>query len=215
VQRSFFFFSCFFSFRLLFFFFFFFFFFPFFPSFSQRIPVRSVRLGVLGRAVTAKVSTNSLNLFERFSEPAIFPERVIEGCCSIKWKNLLFHRLLPPPSLPPSLSPSPPPPPSLSRPFIKRRHILVDFPGSGFRCFSDFCAVLLIASINSESSAGDRYCCQMQRHRNSPASLPIPRVSRLSLHIPLYIHYIFSASRDSDARARARAPTGFDCLFAR
>jgi len=50
-------------------------------------------LGVLGRAVTAKVSTNSLNLFERFSEPAIFPERVMEGCCSIKWKNLLFRPL--------------------------------------------------------------------------------------------------------------------------
>jgi len=86
---------------------------------------------------------------------------VMEGCCSIKWKNVLFHHL---------------------STFYKTMVHSLRF-STGFGTPPDF-YVLLIASINLESLDRDRCNCQAHCHQNPPLSLYIPRVSPLSLHIP-------------------------------
>lgn len=69
------------------------------------------------------ISTNSVNFFKRFSDGFFRNAKVMEGCCSIKWKNVLFHHI--------------------SRSFIKRWRILFDFPlaaaVSWFLCPLSYC----------------------------------------------------------------------------
>lgn len=103
----------------------------------------------------------------------------MEGCCSIKWKNVLFHHL------------------SI---FYKTMAHSLRF-STGFGTPPDFYVLLLIASINLESLDRDRCNCQAQCHQNPPVVIYSACISA----VVTYSAYI-SESRDYADRSRLSSP---------
>ena len=108
----------------------------------------------------AEVSINS-EFLRKVSDGFFRGAEVMEGCCSIKWKNVLFHHL---------------------STFYKTMAYSLRF-STGFGTPPDFYVLLLIASINLESLDRDWCNCQAQCHPESPC--------RYIFCVYLHCRYIF------------------------
>lgn len=103
----------------------------------------------------------------------------MEGCCSIKWKNVLFHHL---------------------STFYKTMAHSLRF-STGFGTYSSWYVLLLIASINLKSLDRDRCNCQAQCHQSPPVVIYSACISA----VVTYSAYI-SENWDYADRSRLSSP---------